>query len=262
MCNAWCIQYWSTRILKEEVEGKRVIEVGSLDINGSLRSIIGKLNPAEYIGVDITEGQGVDIICYAEDIIERFGTESFDFVVSTEMIEHVEDWRKVVSNIKNICKSEGTIIVTTRSKGFPVHGFPDDFWRYEVEDMSKIFSDCIVEILEPDESEPGVFMKAKKPKGFVELDLSSYALYSVKSLPKEKQNLKFILGEGENRVVITEDLVVEMYDKIDQMRLMGEPLKVSQGDKSVVVTADMVIKMYNKLEQAKGVKKEELTGPP
>jgi SAM-dependent methyltransferase len=260
MCNSWCIKYWSERISKEQVEGKKVIEVGSLDVNGSLRSIIEMLNPSEYVGVDITEGRGVDIICDAEDIIEHFGRERFDFVVSTELIEHVKNWQKVVSNIKNICMPEGTIIVTTRSYGFPYHGYPYDFWRYEIADMAKIFADCTIEILEPDESEPGVFMRAKKPKGFLERDLSSYELYSIKPPANKQQKLAFILTQGPNKVTITEELVIEMSNKIEEARRMGKQQQIIQGPNKVTIAEELIIEMSNKIEEVRRKREKENEG--
>ena len=184
MCNEACITFGAKSLTKQEVEGKRVIDVGSLDVNGSLRQTVESLGPAEYVGVDIRQGPGVDVICRAEDIVERFGKESFDIVVSTELLEHVRDWRRVISNIKRVCKRSGVILITTRSYGFPEHDYPFDFWRYEIEDMKDIFSDCDIESLECDHLGPGVFVKVRKPNHFVENDLHDYRLYSM--LVKER----------------------------------------------------------------------------
>lgn len=178
MCNAYCILFGAINLKPEEVRGKRVIEVGSYDANGSLRPLVESYYPEEYIGVDIAEGPGVDIICKAEDILNRFGKESFDIVISTELLEHIWDWRKVVHNIKNICKPGGIILITTRSYGCPYHGHPYDFWRYELDDMKHIFSDCLIEKLEKDPAK-GVFIKAKRAQNFEERDLSDYKLFSI-----------------------------------------------------------------------------------
>jgi SAM-dependent methyltransferase len=162
-----------------EIRGKRVLEVGSVDVNGNLRPTVEALGPREYVGVDLEPGRGVDIVCRAEDILNKFGKESFDAVISTEMLEHIRDWRTVVSNIKNVCRPGGVILLTTRSYGFKYHGFPYDFWRYELSDMKNIFSDFEIQALQGDPEIPGVLMKAKKPERFVENNLSEYALYSI-----------------------------------------------------------------------------------
>src|SRR5207253_9693337 len=112
-------------------------------------------------------------------ITRIFGPETFDIVVSTEMIEHVRNWREAISSIKQVCKPGGTLVLTTRSIGYGYHGYPYDFWRYETEDLKRIFSDFEILALEKDSEAPGVFLKARKPKKFSEADLSSYKLYSI-----------------------------------------------------------------------------------
>lgn len=179
MCNANCIIFGATNLTETEVRGKRVLEVGARDVNGSLRKIVELFRPAEYVGIDIETGPGVDIICGAEASVERLGAESFDVVISTEMLEHVRNWRKVVSNIKNLCRPGGVILLTTRSVGAEYHSYPWDFWRYGLDDMNFIFSDCEIRKLEKDEPESGVFLKAVKPRSFSEKDLSGYELYSI-----------------------------------------------------------------------------------
>jgi SAM-dependent methyltransferase len=179
MCNPNCIIFGALNLTKEEIENKKIIEVGSHDVNGSLRRLYESWNPFQYVGIDIEPGPGVDIVCRAEDIVDIFGKNKFDIVVSTELLEHVKNWRKLISNLKNICKPDGIIIITTRSKGFYYHGYPYDFWRYEVEDITDIFADCIIVNIESDKRNNGVFAKIKKPFEFLENDLTNYALYSI-----------------------------------------------------------------------------------
>jgi hypothetical protein len=71
------------------------------------------------------------------------------------------------------------ILITTRSYGFPFHAFPYDFWRYEIEDLRRIFSDFEIIRLVRDHEFAGVFLKARKPFNYNPNDLQSIALYSM-----------------------------------------------------------------------------------
>ena len=179
MCNIACNEFVKANISKKDVEGKRVIEVGARDVNGSSRPDIEKFSPADYVGVDIHPGKGVDQICSAVDLLDRFGEKSFDLLICTEVLEHIEDWRHVISNFKQILKPDGILFLTTRSKGFYCHEKPFDFWRYEMADMQAIFSDLNIEAIEKDPVDQGIFLKARRPEMFVENNLSDYKLYSV-----------------------------------------------------------------------------------
>ncbi len=179
MCHASCVIFGARNLSREEISGKRVLEVGSCNVNGGLRSLLEDWRPRKYVGVDIEKGPGVDVVCNAEDLLEVFGRNSFDVVISTELLEHVKDWKKVISSIKNVCRPGGTILITTRSYGFRYHAYPNDFWRYELDDMKRIFSDCGIVALESDVEAPGVFIKAKKPARFVETELSGHKLYNI-----------------------------------------------------------------------------------
>ncbi len=179
MCDQSCIRFGQDYFTEDIVRRKAVIEVGSRNVNGSLRPVIENLNPQSYLGVDLEEGLGVDEICDAGKLVEHFGSEAFDLLISTFLVEHVCDWRKVISNFKHILKPNGTLLVSTASKDFPYHGYPFDYWRYELDDLQIIFSDFIVEVLEEDISKQLVYIIARKPPIFEEKDLSDYQLYSI-----------------------------------------------------------------------------------
>ena len=188
---------------KEEVEGKTILEVGSRDVNGSFRTTLEELNPKEYLGVDIEMGSGVDRVLNVYDLDEL---KQFDIVVCTEAIEHIEDWRKAITNLMKVLKIGGTMLLTSRSKGFGKHDFPNDYWRYEIEDIESIFKEFEIILLCEDEYEPlgrpdppggvsiggiyppdiinyGFFLKAKKINNNIP-DFSEHCLYNINTDPK------------------------------------------------------------------------------
>jgi SAM-dependent methyltransferase len=163
-----------------EVKGKNVVEVGSFDVNGSVRESLLAYDPASYVGVDISPGPNVDVVWDATKLLDKFAPRSFDVVLSTEMIEHVRDWRAALDGMKRLCKPSGVVVITTRSPGFGYHGYPHDFWRYTLSDMALIFADFDIDLLEPDPdaSQQGVFLKARS-SGAEPIDLDPIALTSI-----------------------------------------------------------------------------------
>ena len=179
MCNIDTYRWVARNVSRDEIVGKRIVEVGSYDVNGSLRDVLGLLQPAEYMGVDIVEGPGVDKICRAENLVETFGEQSFDVVVTSSSMEHIEDWRTALSNMKRVCKNGGMLLFIAPSD-WPFHEYPGDFWRYGPEDIREIFSDFDVLLLEEDKDIPSlVYAKLEKPESFSEADIANYKLFSV-----------------------------------------------------------------------------------
>ncbi len=136
--------------------------MGSCSINGSITPIVKSHEPKEYIGVDMSEGNFVDKVVNATDLVKEFGKESFDMVINCEMLEHAEEWQDVINNMKDVLKVGGYLVTTTRSPGFAYHPFPVDCWRYTKEDMAKIFSDFEIIVNKDDPECLGVFVIAKK----------------------------------------------------------------------------------------------------
>lgn len=104
----------------------RVVEVGSQDVNGSLRSI----SPPsfEYIGVDFVAGKGVDVVLtdpYSLPFEDGFA----DVVVSSSCFEHSEMFWLLFLEIMRITKSSGLFYLNVPSNG-EFHRWPVDCWRF------------------------------------------------------------------------------------------------------------------------------------
>ncbi|WOO40815.1 methyltransferase domain-containing protein [Rubellicoccus peritrichatus] len=174
-----CVVFAAKHIDPQWIRGKSVIDVGACDFNGSIRPLIEQWGCASYLGVDMISGRGVDKVINADNLIDEFGENSFDVVLSLEMMEHSRNWQASLHNMKRICKPDGLLIITAPSKGYMYHGYPTDFWRYQPEDFTKILSDFDVIATEYDDAGPGAFVAARKPTDFQEKDLEYYELFSV-----------------------------------------------------------------------------------
>jgi SAM-dependent methyltransferase len=104
----------------------RVIEIGSQDVNGSLRS----LAPAnfDYVGVDFVDGKGVDVVL-DDPYALPFESESADLVLSSSCFEHSEMFWIVFLEIMRILKPSGLFYLNVPSNG-TFHRYPVDCWRF------------------------------------------------------------------------------------------------------------------------------------
>jgi SAM-dependent methyltransferase len=100
------------------IEGARVVEIGSYDVNGSVRDIFG--TSREYIGVDLREGPGVDMVAFGHEL--DLPDASFDVAISGECLEHDPYWVKTILNMCRMTRSGGLVAFTCGSSGRPEHG--------------------------------------------------------------------------------------------------------------------------------------------
>ncbi|WP_157609601.1 class I SAM-dependent methyltransferase [Variovorax sp. Root473] len=96
---------------------RSVLEIGSLNINGSVRETF---TDCTYLGLDVGEGPGVDLVCHGEN----YGGEasSVDVVISCEAMEHNPQWPKTWLNMLRLVKTDGLLIMTCATEGRRQHG--------------------------------------------------------------------------------------------------------------------------------------------
>jgi SAM-dependent methyltransferase len=107
-------------------ENVKVIEIGSQDVNGSLRSTTPR--NFEYIGVDFVDAKGVDVIL-TNPYELPFDNESADIILSSSCFEHSEFFWVVFLEIMRVLKPTGIFYLNVPSNG-NFHRYPVDCWRF------------------------------------------------------------------------------------------------------------------------------------
>ena len=101
----------------EFFKNTRVVDFGSLDINGSNRQFF---DDCEYTGLDIGEGKNVDIVTKAHEY--NAPDSSYDVVVSTEMFEHDKYLHLSLPNMVRVLRPGGLFFWTCAAPGRHEHG--------------------------------------------------------------------------------------------------------------------------------------------
>lgn len=100
--------------------GSKVLEVGSLNINGTVRSLFTECN---YTGIDVGPGADVDEVCLGHEY--KAPDSTFDVVISCETFEHDPHWKDTFHNMLRLCKPGGIVIATCATTGRKEHGTPN-----------------------------------------------------------------------------------------------------------------------------------------
>lgn len=122
---------------------KSVLEIGSMNVNGSLRGAFSFGNP--YLGIDIERGPGVDEVMRAADIPSEW---RFDVVVCTEMIEHDPTFWLTIKKAHDVLVVGGLLILSTCGFGFPLHRYPIDCYRFTLDALDGLLTWAGFEVLE------------------------------------------------------------------------------------------------------------------
>lgn len=119
-------RFFDAYVGAEPAAGYRVVEIGSQDVNGSLRSV----SPAgvDYVGVDFVPGRGVDVVL-EDPYALPFPDASVDCCLSSSVFEHSEMFWLLFLEILRILKPGGLFYMNAPSNGV-FHRYPVDCWRF------------------------------------------------------------------------------------------------------------------------------------
>ena len=93
-----------------------VLEIGSYDVNGSVRSLF---DATKYVGVDLVPGPCVDVVCSGH---EFRSDDRFDVAISTECFEHNPFYAETFLNMARRVRPGGIVLFTCAGEGRPEHG--------------------------------------------------------------------------------------------------------------------------------------------
>lgn len=117
-----------------------VLEIGSLQVGnppefGDIRPMFGN---KFFVGTDMREGLGVDKIENVERL--SFGNGSFGTVICLDTLEHVENIEKAMQEMKRVLEPGGALVISSVFS-FPIHDYPNDYWRFTPECFRMLLKD-------------------------------------------------------------------------------------------------------------------------
>mgnify|MGYP002787211188 CR=1 FL=1 len=129
--------------------GDDVLEVGSRMVVPNAWWIVNRdLAQGKWTGIDMIDGDGVDQVADIHALPEDWARR-FSGVLCSEVLEHVERPWVALPKLREVTRPGGWIVVTTLTS-FPIHGFPDDYWRFTPSGLRLLLEDAGFEDVETD----------------------------------------------------------------------------------------------------------------
>lgn len=105
------------KVMPERFRAARVLDCGSLDINGNNRWLF---EGGSYVGLDIAPGRNVDVVSRTHEYDAPDG--SFDVVISAECLEHDMFYEKSLQAMVRLLRPGGLLLLSCATTGRPEHG--------------------------------------------------------------------------------------------------------------------------------------------
>lgn len=117
-----------------------VYEFGSFRVPGQrhLPEVRSYFPSRRYVGCDLQPGEGVDEIQDLHRLTLADGSVGTALLFDT--IEHVRDPFRALSEVRR-CLKPGGIAVMSSHWYFPIHAYPDDYWRFTASAFRELFRD-------------------------------------------------------------------------------------------------------------------------
>lgn len=122
-----------------DVGGGDVLELGTMRWDEAKPTHHGHwLDGFEHVKADVLDGLDVDVVVDAHELAERFDEARFSAAIADAVWEHlVEPWR-AADQLAAVCRPGAPIYVSTHQT-FPIHGYPDDYFRFSDRALASLF---------------------------------------------------------------------------------------------------------------------------
>lgn len=98
------------------------------------------LASGQWLGIDMQEGHGVDCVADIHALPSEWDGR-FSGVLCSEVLEHVARPWVALPKLHQVIRPGGWIVVTTLTS-FPIHGFPDDYYRFTTSGLRLLLEDA------------------------------------------------------------------------------------------------------------------------
>lgn len=127
----------TSRFTEATRRGGRALEIGSRARSGnSYRFMVAE--GVEYVGLDITAGENVDIVGDAHHL-SRHVQGRFDYILSISVFEHLLMPWMVALEMNKVMNVGGVAFIQSHPS-WPLHEEPWDFWRFSKDAWAGLFN--------------------------------------------------------------------------------------------------------------------------
>jgi SAM-dependent methyltransferase len=99
-----------------------------------------------YVMSDVAAGTDVDVVADAHDLAP-FTDDAFDAVIAVSVWEHLSRPWLAAQQVARVLAPGGLAYIATHQT-FPLHGYPDDYFRFSAEALSVLFGDAGLDTVE------------------------------------------------------------------------------------------------------------------
>lgn len=116
-----------------------VLEVGSKEY-GSTASFRDFYAGAEYVGLDMAEGAGVDLVADLTRTIEPLKERHFALGICCSVLEHVDKPWLFAANLTRVIRPGGVLYMSVPWV-WRYHAYPDDYFRFSHRGVMSLFDE-------------------------------------------------------------------------------------------------------------------------